>query len=68
MADFTKWEQNSLKANILFPVAFIAIGLVLVVVMLVVKPKTVVVQKADAKTTEEVEESSQGENIDWENF
>ena len=57
MADFTKWEQNSIKVNIIFPIAFIAIGLALVVVMMVVKPKTVEVQKADAKTEQTVEES-----------
>ncbi len=68
MADFTKWEQNSVKINILFPIAFIAIGLALVVVMLVVKPKTVAVQKADAKTTEEVEGERPEESIDWEKF
>ena len=68
MADFTKWEQNSVKVNILFPIAFIAIGLALVVVMLVVKPKTVSVQKADAKSGQEVEASVSEESIDWENF
>ena len=68
MADFTKWEQNSIKVNIIFPIAFIAIGLALVVVMLVVKPKTVEVQKADAKTEQTVEEARPEESIDWENF
>lgn len=68
MQEFTKWEEKSIKINILMPIIFLVVGVILVIVMFSVKPKPVQVKKKDAGATAEVHAVAPEEKIDWDNF
>jgi len=68
MSEFTKWEQNSVKSNVVIPIVFLVVALIFVVGLFVLKPKAPEVQKKDAGSAIEVESSFEQEDIDWEKF
>jgi hypothetical protein len=68
MSDFTKWEQNSIKSNVLLPIVFLVVALILVVGLFVLKPKPPDVEKKDAASALEEETAFEQEDIDWEKF
>lgn len=68
MSDFTKWEQNSVKTNVVIPIVFLVVALILIVGLFVLKPKPPEIQKKDAASAAEVESSFEQEEIDWEKF
>jgi hypothetical protein len=68
MSDFTKWEQNSVKTNVVIPVVFLVVALILIVGLFVLKPKPPEVEKKDAASALEAETAFEQEDIDWEKF
>ena len=68
MADLTRWEKNSVKSNIVFPIVFVVIAFILVVALFSIKPKPPEIQKKDASTTTEAVAAAASEKIDWEKF
>jgi Na+/proline symporter len=68
MEQFTKWEEKSVKAGIVFPIVFLVLAIVLIAIMASIRTPPIEVKKKDAATAEQVEEAQQSQEIDWKSF
>lgn len=68
MGDLTKWEAKSTKINLITPIIVIVGALLLVGVAAFIRPKPTETKKKDSDKGAAVEEASEEEDVDWENF
>jgi len=68
MEQFTKWEEKSVKTGVIFPIVFLVLGILLIVILASIKTSPIEVKKKDAATAGQVEEQQQSQEIDWKSF